>query len=115
MKHTPGPWKVKIEINEYNDKEEPYVDGIYAGQHKIVETDSGYYPPEMADALLIAAAPEMYAACKAAIAYNEALKSCANDPDKMSSFCTAEGDDLDLLYESWIRLSAAAIVKAEDK
>jgi hypothetical protein len=30
--------------------------------------------------------------------YDEAIRSCANDPEKMASFCTAQGDDLDMLY-----------------
>ena len=38
----------------------PRVDGIYAADgDRIVETDSGVYPPYRADAILIAAAPEM--------------------------------------------------------
>lgn len=32
------------------------------------------------------------------VEYDKAIKSCANDPEKMSSFCTAQGDDLDELY-----------------
>jgi hypothetical protein len=35
---------------------------------------------------------------RAAVAYDEAIKECANDPDRMASYCTAEGEDLDTLY-----------------
>jgi hypothetical protein len=31
-------------------------------------------------------------------AYHEALQSCADDPRRMSTFCTAQGKDLDDLY-----------------
>jgi len=48
-------------------------------------------------------------ACEAAIRYDEAIQRCANSPGKMSSFCTAEGDDLDFLYEDWITKSQKAL------
>lgn len=32
------------------------------------------------------------------IAYDLAIKSCADDPAKMATFCTAQGEDLDALY-----------------
>lgn len=48
-------------------------------------------------------------AARAAIAYDEAIQRCGNDPDSMSSFCTAEGDDLDSLYAAWISQSRAAL------
>lgn len=38
----------------------------------------------------------------AVLAYDAAIYSCANDPDKMASFCTAQGDDLDALYLSMV-------------
>jgi hypothetical protein len=62
---------------------------------------------------LLAAAPDLLEAAKAAIAYDAAIQSAANDPEKMSSFCSAEGDDLDVLYARWIYLSRAAIAKAQ--
>ena len=52
-------------------------------------------------------------ACKATERYDEAIKSCANDPKKMSTFCTSEGDDLDTLYLDWITKVKQAIAKAE--
>ena len=54
----------------------------------------------------------LIAACEAAIAYDKAIQSCANDPDKMASFCTAQGDDLDTLYADWISKSTAALGRA---
>jgi hypothetical protein len=45
-------------MNEFVDEE---VAGIYAANGaQIVETDCGFYPPNLADARLIAAAPDMY-------------------------------------------------------
>lgn len=49
------------------------------------------------------------AAARAAIAYDEAIASCGNDPAKMSSFCSAEGEDLDALYASWITKAREAL------
>lgn len=50
-------------------------------------------------------------AARAAIAYDKAIQRCANDPGSMSSFCTAQGDDLDSLYAAWIKKSRAALTK----
>lgn len=57
--HTPGPWfwneqeqlvsSVLVEADEWASAHHPV----------IVETDSGVYPPEGSDRLLIAAAPEL--------------------------------------------------------
>lgn len=66
---------------------------------------------QKAYARLFAAAPELLEACKAALAYDQAIRACANDPNRMSSFCTAEGNDLDALYFAWMSMSHAAIAK----
>ena len=63
---------------------------------------------EIADAL-----DGLLAAARAAIAYDSAINACANDPEKMASFCTAEGDDLDALYLEWIGLARAAMASTE--
>ena len=60
--HTPGPWAVEV-INGavhsiYTTKPNPEV-LEYSRAEIIVETDSGFYPPKLADAYLIAAAPEL--------------------------------------------------------
>lgn len=63
-------------------------------------------------ARLAAAAPDLLAAAQAALAYDNAIAACGNDPDSMSSHCTAEGDNLDALYDDWMSKSRAAIAKA---
>lgn len=35
---------------------------------------------------------------RAVLAYDAAIQLCADDPEKMTSFCTSEGDNLDDLY-----------------
>jgi len=50
-------------------------------------------------------------ACKAAIEYDKAIESCAGDPEKMSSFCTAQGDNLDTLYYDWITKAKQTVEK----
>lgn len=54
--HTPGPWRFVIRTDCPNG----HVEGIWGPNKKeIVVTDSGYYPPTIADARLIVAAPDM--------------------------------------------------------
>lgn len=48
-------------------------------------------------------------ATRAALAYDEAIRACANDPEKMASFCSAHGDNLDSLYAKWITLARLAL------
>lgn len=52
------------------------------------------------------------AACRAALEYDRALSACANDPKKMFSFCSAQGDNLDSLYFDWVNKSRAALKAA---
>lgn len=59
--------------------------------------------------------PDLLAACKAAIEYDALIQTCANDPARMASACSATGDDLDTLYERWIDLARAALAKAEGR
>lgn len=35
---------------------------------------------------------------RAVLAYDAAIQLCADDPEKMASFCTTQGDALDDLY-----------------
>jgi len=51
----------------------------------------------------------MAEACKAAIRYDREIHACANDPQKMSSHCTAQGETLDDLYEAWRDKSREAL------
>lgn len=109
--HTPGPWRVAM-----------YLGGAWTVTSSPLSEPRGgeivevVYGPNggtsKANARLIAAAPELYAACEAAIAYDDAIAACGNDPRQMSSFCTAQGDTLDSLYEDWIRKSTAALARA---
>ena len=50
---------------------------------------------------------------QAALAYDSAIQRCANNPDAMSSFCTAEGDDLDSLYAEWISKARTALAQGK--
>lgn len=61
----------------------------------------------------IAVLPDLLDAANAAIAYDRAIQACAGDPEKMSSFCTAQGDDLDALYFAWCDKARAALAKAQ--
>lgn len=54
----------------------------------------------------------LIAAAEAAIAYDDAIRSCGNDPDKMTSFQTAQGDDLDSLYLDWMTKARSALHSA---
>lgn len=45
------------------------------------------------------------------IDYDKVITSCANDPEKMSSFCTAQGEDLDDLYFNMVCVAYQAMGK----
>lgn len=53
------------------------------------------------------------AVCKLAILYDDAIRACANDPKKMSSFCTAQGDNLDAIYLDWITKARSYVKKMD--
>ena len=59
------------------------------------------------------AAPELYRACIAGKKYDEAIRQCSNDPEKMASFCTSQGDTLDTLYMDWMTKIRHALALAE--
>ena len=64
MKHTPGPWRI-----EDIESTQPYTEyDVYADDHRVMhvhDIDDG----AEANALLIAAAPDLYEACKRALVY----------------------------------------------
>jgi len=86
--------------------------------HKsIVNLDFGYGRKNGEDekiAALISATPELIKAAELAIVYDEAIQQCANDPEKMASFCTATGEDLDALYLDWVTAARTAIAKTKE-
>jgi hypothetical protein len=51
---------------------------------------------------------------EAAIVYDDAIRKCTDDPDKMASYCTATGDGLDELYFNWMTLSRAALAALKE-
>ena len=61
--HTSGPWH--IDFGDPDGDDAGVVYGIYAGNKRLVETDSGVYDLSLEDASLMAAAPDLYEACKA--------------------------------------------------
>lgn len=90
----------------------------------LVEHGSGYVCKSIGDdreaqanmeelALRWNAHPALVAAARAALAYDAAIKSCANNPEQMASFCTAQGDTLDDLYFEWQELSADALAQCQ--
>jgi hypothetical protein len=50
---------------------------------------------------------------RAILAYDQAIQSCADDPEKMASFCTAEGDRLDDLYFRMLELARFILSQPE--
>lgn len=68
-----------------------------------------------ATARLIAAAPDLLAACSAALAYDAAIQRRVVDGAvniMATGGAVAQGDDLDSLYEAWIVAARAAVAKA---
>ena len=127
MKHTPGPWKVSLPDDDYygvirvwchaKDSSDTIPVAICPQEHSAsinmltgedLETNE-----TAANARLIAAAPDGLEANLAVIAYDEAIQQCGNNPEKMASFCTARGDNLDILYSRMIDKARAAIAKAK--
>lgn len=69
VSHTPGPWKVRFFSEDIHDGffvEAPKTNPDAAYDIEILSDDSGHYPTEqkLADAKLIAAAPELLRACQ---------------------------------------------------
>ena len=58
-------------------------------------------------------AKDLLEACEAGQAYDEEIQKCGNDPDRMASHCTAQGDTLDALYLKWITLTRTAVARAK--
>ena len=133
-KHTAGPWRVDdIHANDYHEvvfdsetgekvyREPPLNHCIIAENGDFIVYQMPHstcaLPGAAANAAFIVRACNSHealleAACKA-IVYDRAIACCANDPNKMASYCTAEGASLDELYSDWISSSIAAIAATE--
>jgi hypothetical protein len=66
MSHTPGPWIVEEDVRHYSGAEEMVGYNIVAPGDKYIAGPEGILPDNEADARLIAAAPDLLEACKAA-------------------------------------------------
>lgn len=91
--HTPGPWRAEGCM-------------VYAGENRVARTWSGTQdgiptPTMFADARLIAAAPDLLAALKAALEWLRAAR--ADEPDDWD---TSDLDDA-------IRMGRSAVAKAK--
>ncbi len=120
--HTPTPWSCHSGMI-WQDGPDVYPTGNKDGTpitHMDREPGNGTLPVERdANADFIVQAcnshDALLEAALKAIKYDEVIKSCANEPDKMASYCTAEGTTLDSLYFDWMTSSRAAIAKAENE
>ena len=68
----------------------------------------------MASAILRRAAPDLLGASRAALAYDDAIRACGNDPERMATYHTAVGESLDALYDAWITKARAAVAEATE-
>jgi hypothetical protein len=66
--------------------------------------DGKHFPP----------APKAVLLAEAVLRYDAAIESCGNDPEKMASFCTAEGDHLDKLYFEMVNAARALLGYGSD-
>lgn len=109
FKGTPPPWTAVKGIFWTVENEDSYriASCVESENVGLPERDDS-----QANALLIAAAPDLLKACQAAIDYDRAIARCGDDPETMASFCTAQGEDLDDLYSTWITTSREALFKA---
>ena len=117
MTHT--PWTVNLSGSVVLADEAPAGDNLIArcyGSHAIEHARLIAAAPETAAERdrLKAINAELLAAAQAGIAYDKAIAECANDPDKMATYHTAQGDDLDALYDDWITKTRAALAKAKE-
>lgn len=122
--HTPGPWF---------HREEALHDRKYhiAGRGPRIESANGELLAQVfrssrkpgrdlvaeADGNLIAAAPELLAACEAAIKYDDAIRGRAKNGEYELNVdaAIAKGIDLDRLYFDWMTKAKIAIAKVRGK
>ncbi len=124
--HTPGPWTHESSESLRGDPEAQipeWCDRVIAGgpADEVIAMSCGpvVRGTQLANARLIAAAPELLAAALAARAYDRAIaaRGFAGDVKKVEGLpgAIAEGDDLDELYLDWQTKADAAIAKAEGR
>lgn len=130
-KHTPGPWTIEAREDDDSDYEIIAAGGssaagaavaTVAGLHQYPcadredETEMSSSRLVLAgDAALIAAAPDLLAACEAGARYDAALRRRIVDGEINiidTGGAVAMGDDLDALFDDWTAKVGAAIAKA---
>jgi hypothetical protein len=81
-------------------------------QKPALETPSPLWPVftgPQAEPTPLAVLTLLKAVCHAAIAYDDAVRACANDPARMTEYRTAQGVDLDTLYLNWMVIARGAL------
>jgi enoyl-CoA hydratase/carnithine racemase len=100
--HTRGPWIVA----SYEQGQSYVVES--ARHYRVCEVgDLNESPQNAANARLIAAAPDLLAACRAALDYDAAILRHAENGQQW-----VQGDDLDALYDAWASAARHALAKA---
>ena len=108
-KHTPEPWQAHKE-----DRSPWVILGLsadkYGGHPYIAEMPGGRDSQANARRIVACvnacaginpeAVPDLMEVLEAGIAYDAAIAKCGNDPDKMATYHTAQGDDLVRLMSS---------------
>lgn len=87
---TPGPWKMEIYLNEKDLALPPHIFGL-CDNHQVADC-CGADDTDMANGRLIAAAPELLAACEAAImafAQNPPGRAVTEADQKAVDLCRA--------------------------
>jgi len=116
--HTDGPWEVHQQTpdRKHNSvrvcRMEPTKEGMC---FTVAEAEILGVPRDEAEAnaRLIAAAPELLAACKAGGSYCNALKELQDENG--GQIVDADTDELDRLFMDWHDKTHAAILKAEGR
>ena len=113
--HTPAPWTATIE-DIGCDGQPSFVGYIRAdnGHQEIAVLYTSAAGSQEANARLIAAAPDLLAAARAAFVYDNALHTAIRQRALFAE-AVATCDDLDALYSDWQTKTVLAIAKAEGR
>ncbi len=93
MLHSPGPWHMLVYINENDEKFPPHIVGLWDNYD--VADCCGADDTDLANGRLISAAPELLAACEAAIvalAENSSGRAPSDANLKAVDLCRAARD-----------------------